>query len=269
MRLYLDIETLPTDREDVRDRIHDAALQDAMEQPVPAKIQSIKGADLRVQRETEWRGERIEAAVDAGEEAYRKTALDGGYGCIACVCWAWDGGPILDATAHSGDETAVLRSFFGDVLAEATGSGGYRSAIVWCGHNVQFDLRFLHHRAIVLGVKPPVPIPANDPPWKGTYIDTMTEWAGLRDRVKLKTLCDILGIDISADDIDGSEVWDAWQEGRVDDVVEHCRADVARVREIVRRLRWEEWAALAEAAREFSEGMTAPPLSERPARWEE
>lgn len=69
-------------------------------------------------------------------------------------------------------------------------------------------------------------------------MDTMYAWCGARGRVKLTVLCDMLGIDVY-DEIDGSEVWDAYCDGRLSDIIEHCEADVRRVREIARRLAYQ------------------------------
>jgi len=231
-RLYIDIETIPTTRDDVLERLRRQASADAMVAPVPGSIRKLKTPELRKTREQEWRGSLKEGAADTAEEAIHRTALDGGYGELACICWAFDDGEIHDAVrGRDGGEVMLLHKFFADLR-------GTMHAIKWVGHNVEFDLRFLHHRSIINGVRSPQHIPANDAPWKGTYYDTMREWSGLRGTVKLTVLCDMLGIDISEDDIDGSEVWQAWQQGRIVDIVDHCRADVERVREIYRRMTW-------------------------------
>ena len=61
----------------------------------------------------------------------------------------------------------------------------------WIGHNiVSFDLRFLWQRCLVLGIRPPVPLPLEGR--DGIVTDTMIEWAGrfARDRwPSLEDLC--------------------------------------------------------------------------------
>jgi len=50
----------------------------------------------------------------------------------------------------------------------------------------------------------------------------------------------VLGIDAKGselgDEIDGSKVWDFIREGRIADVAAYCGGDVARAREMHRRL---------------------------------
>ena len=46
----------------------------------------------------------------------------------------------------------------------------------------------------------------------------------------------ILGIDTPKDSIDGSQVAEAWEGGRRDEVVEYCKRDVEAVREVWRRM---------------------------------
>jgi hypothetical protein len=62
----------------------------------------------------------------------------------------------------------------------------------------------------------------------------MTMW-DIKKFAKLTDLCEALGID-SDDDIPGSEVWDAYQDGRHNDIARHCQIDVERVREVYQRL---------------------------------
>jgi len=224
-RLYIDIETLPTQREDVIDRIHTEALDKARNAPPPANYKK----DEIIAK---WRADREGAAADEADYDIERTALNGGYGELCCICWALDDGDVEDAVrGRDGGEVMLLHRFFDDIRKT-------EHTLKWIGHNVEFDIRFIHHRSIITGVRSPHYLPANDPPWKGTYYDTMKEWAGLRGAVKLTMLCDMLGIDISDDDIDGSQVWQAWQDGRVLDILDHCRRDVERVREIYRRMTW-------------------------------
>ena len=234
--LYIDTETIPTQRQDVRDRIYDAALESARTDEPPAKILDIKGAELRAERIAEWRAWRIDRSTGDAEEEYRKTALEGGYCELVAICYAWGEGQIRSISRLDGDEPHMLTMLWDDIRHR--GAGGVPGGIVWAGHNVPFDLSVLHKRSIICGIQPPYDLPYNEPPWRRRYVDTMFEWSGARGGVKLTVLCDMLGIDVSDDDITGAEVWDAYQAGRMDHIVEHCRRDVARVREIVRKLEW-------------------------------
>lgn len=217
MRIYLDIETIPSQRNDVRDRIWSAVHP--------------PGNYTKPESREKWIAENRDKVA---EEEWRRTALDGGYGEIVCVCFAVDDDEILTfsrATIEE-QESELLELFFGTIR------GCLRNqSPTYVGHNIGFDLKFLHHRSIVCRVNPRLHFPYNSPPWRGMYIDTMYEWCGARDRIKLTELCDVLGIEAD-DDIDGAGAWDAWRSGDVDSVIRHCQADVARVREIEKRLRW-------------------------------
>ena len=53
---------------------------------------------------------------------------------------------------------------------------------------------------------------------------------------KLKDICEFLGIE-QKDEIDGSQVWDAYKAGQMDKIIEHCESDVKAVRELYKRMR--------------------------------
>lgn len=219
MHIYLDIETIPSQ--------HPEALQ-----LIAAGIKppaSYKKADTIAK----WEAEEKPAAV---LEAYLKTSFDGAMGHIACASIAVDDDEpqmIVRADWKSrGAEVAVLRGLF-DRIIDAT-AAEHRPTFV--GHNIiDFDLRFIFQRAIVLGIKPPRCIPFNARPWDDTVFDTMTAWAG-RDRVSMDNLCRALGIPGKSNGIDGSKVWQYVQDGRIGEVAEYCAADVERTRAIHRRM---------------------------------
>lgn len=242
--LYLDCETLPTQRHDVFERIRDEHNHGAATRPIPDSIAKLKTPELRAERTAEWRAELYNKSVAAADEAWRATALEGGYGELACVSWAIDDEPVETVVRYHGVEHAELSEEDERDMLSALFSA-WRQAFgkqypTFVGHNVGFDLAFLHHRSIVLGVRPPFHLPYDMPPWRDAYICTMHAWSGARGSVKLSTLCDMLSIDVGHDDtIDGSQVWDTWAAGDVATVVRHCEADVARVRAVHRRLRFE------------------------------
>ena len=231
MNIYLDIETIPTQRNDARTRIYDAALEKATTAEPPSNYK--KDDAIR-----DWRKRRIDAAVKDGEEAWHKTSLDGSYGELCCICWAFDDGPINVSSRASVAESErdLLGRFFAS-LANA-GKRWPSSLPHWIGYNLGFDLRFIHHRAVVLQVKPPFFLPYNMPAWGNALTDLMYEWCGARGYMKLSELCDALGI-VVEDDIDGSQVWETFQDNNIEKIESHCAADVERVRLIDRRFRWE------------------------------
>lgn len=221
MYIYLDIETIPSQRNESREL-------------AAAKVRH-PGQMTKPETIAKWDEEQRPAAED---EQWRKTALNGAWGEICCICWQAEDGIIEQATRPTiaDSEEIMLRSFFDGVVEEQAKAHG--RPIHWVGHNIaSFDLRYLWQRAVVLGVQPPVKLRQDATPWAGTVIDTMYLWSGAKGSIKLTELCAALRVDVGHEDtIDGSQVWDEYKAGRFDVILTHCRADVARVREVHRRM---------------------------------
>lgn len=232
--IYIDIETIPDQREGAMDRVSEGVAP-------PANYKKQETID-------KWWEEQGNAAK---EEAYRKTALEGTYGQVACIGVAINDGPVVTFTqVLDGSEADVLRETLRFIKQkvgwEHTGSHPY---LTWVGHNlVNFDVRYLWQRCVVNGVKPPLPLPIDAKPWDKGIFDTMTGWAGARGYVKLATLCDALGIPVKQGDIEGANVWDAWQAGRYQGVAEYCASDVEATRAVYKRLTFQETNEKEEAA---------------------
>lgn len=220
MNLYLDIETIPTDRTDVREYI--AAT-------VSAPAQMKKAETIAA-----WEASDKPAAV---EEAIAKTGLDGSFGRICCIGWAVEDEGAT--TAYSPDNEAfVLREFARILTGQVPPSERHTTTII--GHNVSsFDLRFLTQRFIVHGIKPPMVIAraARAKPWEDQIVfDTMVQWAGVGGRVGLDKLCLALGIQSPKGDLDGSKVWQYVKDGRIEEVARYCERDVEAARAVHRRM---------------------------------
>jgi hypothetical protein len=168
------------------------------------------------------------------EANWLKTSFDGGLGHICVIGYALgDREPQAILARHDvlGDEAAALREFFG--VLNALGAG---ARLQWVGHNlVAFDLPFIWKRAMVLGVKPPFHLPRDPKPWADNVFDTMTQWAGARDRISMERLCRILGIP-GKGEMDGSKVWDYVRTGRIAEVGTYCCGDIERTRAMHRRM---------------------------------
>lgn len=179
----------------------------------------------------------IEKKPAAAEEAWRKTSLDGGLGHICVIGYAIDDAPpvALYSPQWHADEADVLRQFFHAIDAQCAEHPNVRP--VFIGHNlIEFDLRFIFQRAVVLGVQPSLHIPFNARPYGDMSVfDTMTAWAGARNTVSLDKLARVLSVG-GKGDMDGSMVWDAVNEGRISEVAEYCKADIAMTRAAYRRM---------------------------------
>lgn len=242
MNLYLDIETIPGQGAEVIELFKADAEQEKAEAKAPANYKDeAKIAEFIAAKHAE---------IDAGiEERWRKTSFDGALGHVAVIGYAInDQAPVTIYRDDFGTleaESHILSTFFAAITEASTRAlaGGTRSATAptFIGHNVlDFDLRFLFQRAVMLGIRPPACIPFDAKPWDKTVFDTMTAWAGTRNRVSQDKLCRAFGIAGKGaeigEEIDGSMVWDFVKAGRIADVAKYCAGDVERVRAIHRRL---------------------------------
>lgn len=211
--VYFDIETIPDQ--------NPGALEQALENVKPP-------ANLKKQESIDkWLAENREQAA---WDAIAKTSFDGGAGHVCTIGWAKNDGEVEVRHAESRVEEAdVIREFFGSLDC-------YHSETL-VGHNIfGFDIPFLLKRAVVLGIELPdsSAFPRDPKPWDKTIFDTMTAWAGARDRISLDRLCGILNIP-GKDGFDGSMVAEAWANGEHQRIAEYCDDDVRRVRSIHRR----------------------------------
>jgi hypothetical protein len=236
--IVIDIETIPDQSPDAIDKLRADAQEEIDAIKAPANYKDAdKIADYIAGKRAE-----IEAGI---EDKWRKTSFDGALGHICVIGMAVDGGEPVAIYSHEyGNPLAernMLAQFFEAVeLAGSRAlSGGTRSTVapVFVGHNlIDFDLRFIFQRAVMLGIKPPACIPFDAKPWDKSVFDTMTAWAGVRNRVSLDKLCKAFGIETPKDGIDGSKVWDYVKAGKIDEVAAYCARDVEATRKVYKRL---------------------------------
>jgi predicted PolB exonuclease-like 3'-5' exonuclease len=234
MNIYLDIETIPAQDPEAIKMLRKEADEEKRLIKAPSNYKDVAKIDEYIAAKKI----EIDAAFD---ERYRKTSFDGALGQIACISYAID-----DNTPHSiwsvdwkDSETDILNIFYDQLEAEYNPNSQTRP--VFIGHNIlNFDLRFIFQRSVMLGIKPPIIIPFKAKPWDDVVFDTMTAWAGVGNRVSLAKLCDVFKLDSKGseigEEIDGSKVWDFVQAGRIHDVAKYCSGDVERTRQIYKRL---------------------------------
>ncbi len=158
------------------------------------------------------------------------TSFDGAFGCIVCIGYAIDDKPV---EVFSGDEKQILKDFWA-IARDQRRFIGF--------NNMDFDLRFIYQRSVILGVPPTQNLSfaryRNDP-----IYDIMWEWRkwAREPSVSLDTLAKALGIPSSKDgEIEGKDVAGAFADGRVAEICEYCKKDVEVTRAIYRKMVFSE-----------------------------
>lgn len=200
MRIYLDLETLPSLAPEARELAR----------------QGIKppGNYKKPESIAEWWKTEGEAAT---EEAYRRQALDAASGELCAVGFATDDtDPVSLVRTQQEPEADFLRRALAAIhdLIDGnctTGPDGMRWPMepFFVCHNAPFDLGFLMRRCWVHGIRPAFKLPLPSARDGKEYGDTMTLWAGYRGTIGLDRLCRALGVPSpKAAGVDGSQVFD-------------------------------------------------------------
>ena len=160
-------------------------------------------------------------------EIIKKLSLSALTAKIICLCYAFE--PSVSGTIEvlQGDETEILRGFW-KIVPDCN---------LFVGHNIlDFDMRFLYQRSVILQIKPSRDIPfarfRNAP-----IYDTMHEWSKWgREHASLDTLSKALDIPSPKEKLDGSKVYPYYRAGKIPEIVEYCKRDVESVRQVYKRL---------------------------------
>lgn len=240
--VFIDIETIPDMREGARDAFIEAALSEIKAPTSHTKdrlaadlgiickdtVKSMSRDDLA----EEWcRQVGATHAEEQGDAAWRKTSIDATQGQILMVGVAIDDD---DPVVFHGPEDELLADFRS--YLDWAFEDGNRGAMEFVGHNlVDFDLPFIFQRSVILGVQPHRAFPTSFSRYSDRLYDTMTKWAGFNNRIKLELLAKALGVGTKGD-IDGSQVYDYYAEGRLPELIEYCKNDVWLTREVWRRM---------------------------------
>lgn len=179
-------------------------------------------------------------AHQAAWAAWRKESLDPTRLCIHSACWTVDGTHVHEAELGAdGDDRPVL-----EAIEQAISETRPRWLVSWSDYDaVALWNRAMHHgmsslawrvSEVPYGVRMQLGIKSSHP----IVVDAMRLWAHQYGRRPgLGAACRLLGIDHELENpIDGSEVLDAYLEGRDDDIIDHCRADVRDLWHVWQRL---------------------------------
>ena len=218
--VFLDIESIPDQREGAREAIAETIKP-------PAAMKKKETIDAWMAGEGKYLGAR-EALV---EETFRKTSFDGGSGELCSIAFAAEHDDVVAIYRGNLSEGDVLQNSF-DAIAERVGS----RTPYFIGHYIaRFDLRFIFQRSVILGIRPPFPLPFQGRHDKDFY-DTKIGWGGFQEDIKQDVLCKMLGLKGKPDGIDGSKVWDYYKTGCIHEIAAYNIDDVEQNREIYRRI---------------------------------
>jgi len=167
------------------------------------------------------------------ENEYRRQALDSMQGQILCIGFAFDDRPA-ECIYHENEqemlaylETLLLKHPMNDVF--------------WIGKDIKsFDLKWLHRKAIKYQLED---LFQYIPKHKYSHqIEDISElWSPLdnREYVKMSKIAEFLGLDGKLGDMDGSQVHDYWQEGRIQEIIDYCKQDIETTRQIYKAINFE------------------------------
>lgn len=178
------------------------------------------------------------------EEEYGKTALDSSLGRILCIgyceenetgeiiergCFGWNTG----TKSFEGDESVILTEFWQYIR-------GFQKGIdLIIGHNILgFDLPFIIQRSVIHGIKPTVNFDLYKYQ-KTPVFDTMLRWDFyvFKNSTSLKKLAFAFGLKCpKSGDIDGSKIYEAFNEGRFEAIYKYCLQDVEATHKIWRKM---------------------------------
>lgn len=222
MNVFIDIETIP-EQPEARAK---ARIAESIKAPAAMKKQDT--IDAWHNGDGKYKGEKDKAI----EDAYRKGSFDGSKGEICSIAWKPEGGGLYSfSRQHGMTEGKLLRLFFDELSDQCGGRPPF-----FIGQYIGgFDLKFIFHRAVILGVKPPFKIPFDGRHDKDFYC-TQSAWAGYNGRMSQDSLCKALGIEGKPGDISGANVWDHYKAGEIARIEEYNRDDVAKVEMIYNRI---------------------------------
>jgi predicted PolB exonuclease-like 3'-5' exonuclease len=227
-KLFLDIETLPAD---MNDPVTGKALKFLFERKLEKKTRR-KEMSENVLIETDSKTKNGDIQF---EDYVRGTSFDGSFGKVLCICLAVNDDPVKTYCTPD-DEKKMIENFW-KVAAQAD---------LFVGHNVMdFDLRFIWQRSVVLGIKPTWQDSNNKKPkylsfrrfCSAPIYDTMHEWTKWgRDSIGLEHLALSLGLPTPKEGIDGFRVWEFYKAGKIKEIADYCARDVETTRAVYKRM---------------------------------
>ena len=225
-KIFIDIETIPEQPEEAAK----ARIAETIKAPATMK---------KAETIAEWHngaGKYAGVKEASIEAAYRATSFDGSKGEIISIAFGTRVGDVQYGSRKLNEPEAGLLAEVFRAIDNLSKNHGSSVQPFFIGHYIAgFDLKFLYHRAVVLGVKPPFKIPFYGRHGNDFYC-TQQAWAGFNGKISQDNLCKALSIEGKPSDIDGSKVWDFVKAGEEKRVSEYNVDDVVKNIAIYERL---------------------------------
>jgi predicted PolB exonuclease-like 3'-5' exonuclease len=212
MEITLDLETIPgPDRPDPSEISAPANYKD------PEKIRAYQEAQV--------------------EEAYRKQELDSMKGQILCIGYAFDDREpdCITVGIEAANEEDVLGYFSNEIIKALP----HHDTITWIGHNaLAFDMLWIWRRAYKYRL-PFLTQNIRMDRYRSNIQDTMLMWCGAdtyNGKCRLSDIAAFLGCGCKTNGMDGSQVYDYWQQGKLQEIANYCKGDVELTRNVYRIL---------------------------------
>ena len=245
MDIYIDIETLRSSDEHrvqiLKDVKTDFKAPSSLTKGQMAKdlglddkeAKFISAGDMKAR----WESEMAETkSIDVANEKWEKTSFDPNVAPIACICIATAFTKASFSTSNFESESLMLGSFHDAINSMTHANGAQVSKPNFIGHYInKFDLPFIWKRSVINNVKTCKGVKWIDAKHGINCFDTMTAWAGYGNSISMDSLAEILGLPRKTEGMDGSKVYDAWQEDPLK-VINYCHDDVEMVKQIHERL---------------------------------
>ena len=215
MPLVVDIETVGRSVDEIPARALDILFR------------SLRRAEAREGAREEPTEEKVEAQR---QEAIERFGLDPTTGRIVCI-------GLLDVEstrkeAYYGTDEKVLLTSFWEYLDRT------KSEFFVTFNGKSFDFPYINIRSAILEISPSMPLSIRRYATK-PHFDVREVLAG-NDRHRRGTLdyfCAIFGIPSPKSELDGSQIGDAFRDGRHEEIERYCLADCQATAELYERLK--------------------------------
>lgn len=233
--IFIDIETIPEQPEEKAK----ARIAESIKPPSAMKV---------VKTISDWEngiGKYAGAKESAVEAAYLKTSFDGFRGSIISAAMIIDDNIFTLSRSQFPEERDLLAAIVLRIQHDTERKDSLSSQPYFIGHNIKFDLKFLWRRCVALDINPEFKLPFKGRHGKD-YFCTMEECTEYKELLSQNNLCDILGFEKKPGGMDGSKVWQAYQDGKIDEIESYNRYDVQTVQDIYHRFNFTKAALISE-----------------------